>query len=267
MRIAQCLVVLMAATAGCAAPEPAAAVSEATRQPPSSSDADARRAAIAARAAKADPESCRALIPSLEDPEEDLRNRAAQALYDKCSGRVQAAELEPALRRSLTLGTPAAAAYLLLGRVSDRDAISALQPFAHATQLVKLQPWMAPVPVSLPASVALLRAGHTAARDRVLQAVSGRSLAEAVFVLHTLDDIHDSAALNGLAALLSDQRETTDGLPSGAVPARRVADLAVDSFVNRLALKVSFPLTPSRRYTGAQLTEVREAVTASLSPR
>jgi hypothetical protein len=195
----------------------------------------------------------------------DLRNRAAQAIYDKCSGIIPLESAAPALRRALSRGTSVAGAYLLLGRTSGAETISTLAPFIDRTSGVKLQPWLAPVPVPLAASVALLRAGQPDARDRVLSAVSNGPLAESVFVLYVLDDIRDHAALKAVAALLNDQREISGGVPSHASPMRRVADLAVDALTARLGIRLTFPLTSSRRYSDLQFNEARTAVAAALA--
>jgi HEAT repeat protein len=250
--------------AACAAAPCADVALAQTAQVRSTVELDAGRDTIAQLAAKGDRQSCQALLPFLADADEDLRNRAAQAVYDRCADPATLPGIEGALRRCLELGTSVAGAYLLLGRVPGPESIAALQPFADGTQLVKLHPWTSPVSVALPASVALLRAGQARARDRVMQA-TGTSLAETVFLLHVLADVEDPSALKSATALIDDRREISEGVPSGATPRRRVADLAVDSLASRLQLKIGFTLSSSARYSEANLKEVRAAADAVLS--
>jgi hypothetical protein len=63
-----------------------------------------------------------------------------------------------------------------------------------------------------------------------------------------------------------EQRDwTAPKYASGAQPRRRLCDAAVDAFAARLKPRLSFPLTPARRYAPEQLAEARAVIRQHLA--
>jgi hypothetical protein len=83
-------------------------------------------------------------------------------------------------------------------------------------------------------------------------------------LLEVIDDIDDPAALQLLRNYLSDERKAPGGVPYGAVPSRRLADLAADALMDRLNLAVSFARRPAGRYEADQLAEIDSKVRATI---
>jgi hypothetical protein len=212
----------------------------------------------------ADARTCAISRAALTSSSADDREHAARMLYDRCSRTFLTMDpgSAPALRQAVASGS-GAAAILLLGNFRDADSIRALHS-VPSSKPVKLHLWSAPVPAPLVATVALARVGEPGPLE---MAVQRRSLAELEFLLDALGEIEQGAALTTLATnTLSDEREVTGGVPSGARPRRRVCDRAVDAFTARLKPSLDFPLTPTRRYPPEQLAQARTAI-LQLLPR
>jgi hypothetical protein len=90
------------------------------------------------------------------------------------------------------------------------------------------------------------------------------SVAEWQFLLAVIDDINAPRILHALKRGLTDERETSAGVPSHAGPRRRVCDETANALAMRLRLKTSFPLNTTQRYTAEQLAEVRRLVDESI---
>ena len=224
-------------------------------------DEDARREAVLLLGELKDEQACQTLLPALVDPSQDIRQRAARALYQCDRSTITNETSAGALfRESIELGNPAAAAILLLGYFPDDKTTTALNGITEKSVPVKLESWMIPVPATLAAAVSLTRLQQSESKVRVLKSIARDSLDEQVFLLNVLSDIDEKDILRSLAGFLSDQREIRYGVPSGATPRRRLCDMALDKFVKRLDLKIDFPLAPSGRYSDAQLKKVKTAI-------
>jgi HEAT repeat protein len=230
-------------------------------------DENIRREAVSLLAAVKDEAACRALVPALADASPEIRERAARALYANCDPAVvaQTEGAESALIRSVELGNSAAGATLLLGYVETPAANTALDAVAQNKKGVKLQPWTQPVPASLPAAVALSRHNDPLGGEQLLQSIANNVLAEQVFLFHVIRDIDDAKVLSALANHLSDEREISGGVPSGAAPRPRLGDLAVNAFAEKLNLDLGFELSTSRRYSSDELEKAKQAVSQALA--
>jgi hypothetical protein len=197
----------------------------------------------------------------------ERQERAALALYDSAQrddvlGDERAAR---ALHASVTGGNHSAAAILLLGHVSSSDAGELLRQLSAVTdERTKLRAWSKPVAVRIPALVALARVGDSGARLALLEHIEQAPTEDLVFLLGIVREFDDPAVLHVLAKHLSDERAIGDGVPSGAAPSRRIADLTADALIDRLSLAVSFARRPAGRYTADQLQEVLRLVRGSV---
>jgi HEAT repeat protein len=219
--------------------------------------------------AAADSAAIPLLTLALRDSAQDLRARAALALYEQYDP-LQLAErpdIGEALRASIEQGSDAAAAILLLGYFPDEASLKTLQALdeqAGAAQ-TELAMWAPVVPVRLPAAVSLSRLGDRAGRLTLRQTSTGGSLAEREFLLSVLREIDAPDVLHALATgTLDDVSEIGGGVPSGVQPPRRLCDLAVISFVRRLNLPVKFTIDDHRWFTPAEIDMVREGIAGSL---
>jgi hypothetical protein len=205
------------------------------------------------------------LAPALADPSADIRERAAQAMYRRYDPPQVAAHAPagPALRACAASGDPAAAALLLLAYFPGPETERVLRAEVDRAPPLstKLYQWSAPVPTALPARVALSRLGDNEARSALWQqAAAETGLAPLVFLLAALREVDEPKILHALKRALDDERETGSGAPVGVEPARRLCDDAVNAFVRRLGLPVSFPLSDARRYSPAEIAEVRRRI-------
>jgi hypothetical protein len=197
----------------------------------------------------------------LQADEPEAQERAALAIYD--SGR-SLADLggdaaSAALRSSVNRGNHSAAAILLLGRDSSSEAKTILTSLRNQPDddRTKLRAWSPVVGVTLAAAVALSRLGDTDARSWLIAHIEQAPLGDLEFLLDVAKEIDDPAILHALATGLDDERPVRAGVPSGAEPQRRLADLTVDALTDRLGLSVSFPLRPSGQYSAEERQEVR----------
>lgn len=231
-------------------------------------DVGMRREAVAVLAVIGGAKSLPLLVEALGDREAEIRERAAQALYSRYEPTALARDktLGPALRSSVRAGSPTAASLLLLGYFPDPENERALRAVVEQfgdepTQLSDSGPL---VTVALPARIALSQLGDRIARDALLRAIDGASLAEAEFLLAVLRDVDSPTVLHAIKKTLDDEREIAGGLPSGAGPRRRLRDAAVEAFVRRLNLKVDFKLHDSRRHSDEQIARVRRLIDGSI---
>lgn len=211
-----------------------------------------------------DPAAIPLLTQALSDPLQDIRARAALALYERYDPLqlAERPELGEALRASLDQGNDAAAAILLLGYFPDeasRKELDALRERAGDAQ-TELASWTPVVPVQLPIAVSLSRLGDRAARLTLLQTSAEGSLSEQEFLLSVLREIDALEVLHALASALDDTREIGGDVPSGIQPKRRLCDLAVISLVKRLNLPVDFTVTEQRQFTAGEIDAVRQAM-------
>lgn len=201
------------------------------------------------------------LVHLLADADAEVQQAAAAELY-----RLDPAALakHPAAAKALAQGvaggnSASAPAVLLLGYAPAAVATPALQKLSAQDNIsrTKLEDWTPPVPVRLAADVALSRLGDHQARRALLEATTQQDLAVRQFLLGVVRDIDSPEVLHALAAFLDDTRRTGTGAPSGAESQRRLCDDAVNALVQRLKLKVGFPLSEAQPYSAAQIEEVR----------
>ncbi|MBI4905473.1 MAG: hypothetical protein HY820_17705 [Acidobacteria bacterium] len=220
--------------------------------------------AVAVACAAQTASECDGLVPGLTSASADARERAARTLYKRCPVDVTGAmgNLRASLRKSVELGNANAGALLLLGRYRDAETREFLEQRVAATApKLKLDPWQKPVPVGLAAAVAAVSAGSPNARERLKEAL--KPVEEAEFLTSVLPSIQDNKSLDMLLALLVDERTVSTGVPSGATPRRRIADLAADGLASRFSL-TEFKVRPGDRYTRGELEQIRRLVTAKL---
>jgi len=209
----------------------------------------------------------RASWSGLQARELEDQERAALAIYDSVgSDAVVPEEQAPALRASVQRGNHSAAAILLLGHDASPEAKRLLRRLRDqpAGENTKLRPWLPLVPIALPANLALSRGGDPDARARLLAHLAEAPVGEVAFVLDVAREVDDPTVLHALGKALDDERPVAGGVPSGAQPQRRLADLAVDALSDRLNLSVSFPRKRSGRYSREEIQEVKRLLRTTL---
>ena len=227
---------------------------------------DVRGQAVAILAVVGGESSIPWLAKTLNDRSPELQERAAIALYDRYPSEAVAARkpIGTALRQSAGKN-PTAAALLLLGHFPGRETARILtQAGGQRSRKTKLHPSDPPVSVVLPALIAGSRIGDQQARRALLERIESAPVEELRFLLRAIQEIDAPEVLLMLARTLDDSRVVGGGVPSGAAPVRRLCDLAVDSFVGRLALKVGFPLNSAGRYQPAQIEQVKRAIRGAI---
>jgi hypothetical protein len=231
-------------------------------------DEAVRREAVSLLGVVAGKSALAPLTDALVDQAAEIRERAAVALYQRYDPETVVAQ-QPAAKtfaRHMELGEPAASVLLMLGYLPGDETERLLREHIRRArdETVKLFPWSDPVPSSLPAQVALARLGDRQAMAELVVASENGAVAELVFLLSVVRDIDAPRVLHAVKKCLDDERETTTGVPSGTQPKRRVCDEAVDAFVARLKLDVSFPLRDSQRYRPEELDEVRRLINQAI---
>lgn len=194
-----------------------------------------------------------------KDPEQ--RERAARAIHSARDWDL-AVRFAGALREAVRT-VPSAAAMLVLARDPDEESRHLLRQvmYSDTGKQTKLALESPAVPLGTAASVALSAAGDPEGRRELHRLAGSEDLATRRFLL---EDIDDPAALQLLRRYLSDERKAPGGAPHGAVPSRRVADLAADALIDRLDLAVSFAPRPAGRYEADQLAEIDSKVRATI---
>lgn len=229
----------------------------------SSGDENIRVEAVALLAALDSEAAAKALLPALADSSADIRERAARAVLAQVLRAGKFAGLGAAAEKGLAAGEPGAAA-LLLGAFSQSSG-EILRDTVDSTRLVKLADADLPVPAHLPAQVALSRLGDEPARSGLDEAIARGDVAELLFLLDVLPLLDDPSTINTLAAkTLGDERPVGGDLPAGVEPSRRVADHAIDALAARLRLKLSFAPDETRRYSAAEIAELRKALDSAV---
>lgn len=200
-----------------------------------------------------------ALVGVLVDQSEEIRERAARSLYKYLIKNTAQINLGSKPAESAKLGKPGAAVLLLLGYSVASPATSneILKKSLTDERLVKLYQYSPMVPAWLPAMVSLSRLGDVQARLSLHSEIDKGNIDTLDFLLQTIESIDAPEILYALAIkTLTDEREISGGVPEGAQPSRRVADLAVDAFVERLEFEPVFEITPSRRYNKSDIHKI-----------
>jgi HEAT repeat protein len=224
---------------------------------------DVRRQAVTLLDLTESPEAVPHLAAALSDPSYDVARRAAIALYEMAPEALRDPSVAPALRSAVRHGDDAGAAILLLGRVPGAESIAALNELRGETdgQTTQVFHWSPEVPVPFAADVALTRLGDPGAKARVLAAIGSGDFEVLSFLLEALRDVEDRDVLSALAdATLSDLRPTSGDAPSSADLGIRLADVAAARFVKRFGLSVGVDTTADEPLSEAQLDAVHEAV-------
>ena len=203
----------------------------------------------------------RSALRDLLSAEPDSAARAADALYASMDS--DRASLEPGDGRrvveSVEAGNRTATSVLLLGYVTGAEALLHRLIREHGDEPVKLHSWSHPVPLRVAATAALSRLGDTTARQALLEAISSYDTDTRIFLLDILPAIDAPRVWHEVSKFMDDTGETHEGVPSGAEPRRRVADHAVDAFLNRFGLQVSFEKKPGGRYAPQEIEETKHA--------
>jgi hypothetical protein len=222
-----------------------------------------RREAVALLDAIDSVSAASAALPALADTSPDVAERAARLILrvvlrtgaDKVAGLDVAPEPPPAQ------GVPGAARLLLLGFTREGEPM--LRAALSERRLVKLTDGDAPVDAALPAAIALSLRGDASARQRVRERIANGPTASMEFLLQVVDMIDAPDLLQALATrTLADKDATASGLPASIEPRRRVADLAVETFIRRLKLPVDIDLHQARTYSEEEIAAVLKAVLA-----
>ena len=122
------------------------------------------------------------------------------------------------------------------------------------------------MPVETAAAVALSAAGDPEGRGagELHRLASTDEPTIRLFLLEVIGDIDDPSTLQQMRGYLSDERRAPGGVPQGATPSRRIADLVADALIDRLNLEVRFARRPAGRYEAEQLAEVDSKVRAAI---
>lgn len=230
-----------------------------------------RREAVALLATIGGEGSLELLAKALADRSTDVRERAAAALYERydVATLTENAAVGRAVVASLALDNPPAAVILLASYFPSDDTergLVALRDRKPGTQ-VKLFAWSAPVATSLVAKLSLAHLGSPEAQANLVQAAAKATPAEAEFFLAALREADSSRVLLALSRFLDDTREAATLVSSAPEIRRRICDLAVDAFVERLDLDHSFERSKLARYDAGQIAEVRKRVAEAVPDR
>lgn len=227
-------------------------------------DPEERYEALTALANDTTIEACHELMSALDDTEGDLRDRAARAAY-LCVQTHNSTDFSfgLALSHGLSLGTAAAQAYLLVAADPVPLAVSHLRATIASDDppMVELEAWMPPVAASLPAAVALSRLGESTSLRRL---TNSPARDEWIFFLSVLTEISDPISLQSLAGAFASDQPILGGVPSHATSTRRLADLAVESFVKRFDIDPRIQLNPAQSYSNEVIADVRRKTLAAV---
>lgn len=209
------------------------------------------------------------MAKALGDSEPDIQIRTANALYVNYPRKLISSNqlIGTALRRSVETGNDGVSALFLLSYfpgVETEKVLKTLSKNKDSERLTKLFDWSPAVDVSLPTDVALARLEDLESRNNLLELIESAKPEELEFLLEVIEEIDSPQILQLLKIALDDTREISSGVPSHARPKRRLCDLAVNSFVKRLKLKINFKLSDSQRYSKQQISKVRALIDNSI---
>lgn len=207
------------------------------------------------------------LIEQLRATDIELHEKAAYTYYLGTCDVAPGAEIVNALIDSVRSGNLSPAAFLLIGKSGHPSVAVALSQVReeHGDQMTKLNPWDMPITVADALLLPLSKSGDVASRQVLLERIEDNDPAILTYLLNVAGDVDSPEILHALGRVaLKNHTEILGGVPSGAAPARRVADLSVDALVDRLSLDVDFALRPSQRYTDGEISQVSEAMARAI---
>ena len=223
-----------------------------------------RTDSIALLAAIGSPATVSPLLPLITDDDWDTRERSARAVFAVviAHGAPDTQDFADAIVESLG-DKPGGATLLLAGFVPQaRDSLIA---HVNDTHLVKLDNAGPTVPASIATMMALALLGEPQARVALDASIPVADPQLLEFYLAAITLIDDPTVLQAPArATLANRTPIGDGLPSGAKPPRRLADRAVDAFVQRLNLRPGFTLTKTGRYSEQDIREIGQLIESAV---
>lgn len=232
------------------------------------SDANAavRREAVNVTAAIGGREAAEILLTRLDDSEEEVRERAANAVlrFVLKTGDTTLSGFEQAVTGGSQIGKPSAAALLLLGYAKGADKV--LLAALSDDRLVKLPPGGPVVEAKIAAALAASRRGEQTGRALAVSAIQAAELNTIIFMLDVIEAIDAPGLLHELAnKALADDRGWSGGIPSGQThQPLRVKDMAVGAFVRRLKLKPGFEVNNHTKYEDGQIESVRKLIASAI---
>lgn len=200
------------------------------------------------------------LLPLFDDADPELRERATQAVFSVvvAHGVPATPEFADGVVASMD-EHPSGAALLLAGLVPKAGKL--LSAHARDTHLVKTKNAGPAVPAATAATVALSLLGDSDARSRLESSIAEADANTLEFYLDVVALFDDPALLQTLARVtLANQTAVHDNLPSGVTPPRRLADRAVEAFVERLKIRPEFELQPTKRYSDKEIDQILQKV-------
>jgi hypothetical protein len=225
---------------------------------------DVRRQAVAVLGAVGGKAALAPLLKALGDPETDIQEAAATAIFDGYAPKAVAAEpgAGAALREAALAGTKSPAVPLLLAYFPGPATVDALEKLRRrdSEAQTRLRSWSLPVAVSVPVNVALSRLGSGDGRKELLAMLGKGEQGELEFLLDALREVDSPEVLHAIARTLDDTRPVDNRVPSGVEPRPRLCDVAVGAYINRLKLRVGFEVNSAGQYTPEQIEQVRKAI-------
>lgn len=209
------------------------------------------------------------LALSLEDKSENVQNAAARTLYDNYKRETLSAnsDVENALCRSLENGSNSAAAFLIFSYYVENPQTEKLIIFRGSEKNeaeTTLYPLIKPVEVSFLIKMVHSEIGGRTPRSEFRQAISSATLDELAFLVWTMRDLGDPDLLHDLRKTLSDNRKMSYKNKQGVTVDRRLRDLAVEKFVQRLNLKPKFKVINGKTYSNAETKAINELIYYSI---
>jgi len=227
-----------------------------------------RREAISVLTALGGKEASPLLVEALSDPNAGNRERASSGLYFVYDPQeiVALDHAGPALRKAVRGHSVSATSVLLLRYFPGKETRQVLEQTRDNPQAgkTKLRSWSPVVPARLPALVSLSALGDTDSRNELLKLIDAADPAQLEFLFNAIREVDSPRVLHALKQCLQNQTQISAGVPAGATPRRRICDLAVDAFVKRLNLKVSFELAEHQRYEDDEIKEVIDGINKTL---
>ncbi len=230
-----------------------------------------RREAVSLLCVVAGKEALPLIILALNDSSAEIRDRAAMGLYERYerSAIADHESLGNALVPLIVMESPSAAALLLSAYFPTEEVEDALRTALKRKEVVdvKLFAHSTPVPFLLPVQVALAHHGSAEAQSALVRTIESASVAEAEFLLDAIHEADSSSVLRAMAKFLADPRQSTTQVHSAPVIQLRVCDLAVNAFIKRLELKVTFKHSVLQKYEVHHVDEVRRLVAKAVPDR